>query len=67
MTELKKVTVDIYNEFAKNRTFEESVMCKQISNEEMKNKLLQLGWTKERCLREEHYDVDENWIEEIFK
>ena len=40
MTELKKVTKEIFNNFAEKITFEEMIALKEISNEEMKSELL---------------------------
>lgn len=67
MTELKKVTKEIFNNFSKKITFEEMIALKEISNEEMKSELLKRGWTKERCFESDHHDVDEDWLHEVFK
>lgn len=65
-SKLSKITVEIYNEFSRNLSFEEGLLCGQIPDEKMREELLKRGWTKERCLQSDHHDVDEGWIERVF-
>lgn len=66
MTELKKVTIEIYDEYSKTLSIEEMLMLKTISDKEMKNALIKKGWTKEKCLSSDHQDVDEKWLHDVF-
>lgn len=67
MTELKKITEEIYNEYYDTLTMEEMFYTqKEISDEQMKDELLKRGFTKERCFSEPHDDVNEEWLNRIF-
>lgn len=65
-TDLSKAIGEILDDFSKKLTVKEMIEGKDISNQEMRKKLEMRGWTREKCFSEEHYDVDEKWLNEIF-
>ena len=66
-TELSKAIAEIIDNFSKKLTIKEMIEGKDISNQDMKKELEMRGWTREKCFSEEHYDVDEKWLNEIFE